>query len=345
VSAGTGAEAAPVPGAERPAGIAAARAANWRAGPRRVPAAIVFALLLLAPFFLEPVALGTLGRILYYALLAASLDLLVGITGLPSLAHAAYFAVGAYTAGLLGKHVTELAIVQIGAATLAAAVVAALTGWLAVRARGIFFLMLTLALGEIGFRIAEGSDFTGGSNGLYGIPSVQLLPGSPLVGAAPVYWYVLGVFAVGFAVLWTIARSPFGLALRGVRDNEERMRALGYATLRLKYGAYCAAGAIAGLAGSLLAAHQRLVTPADAAFGTAVLALVAVIIGGAGSLWGACVGAAVVVVIRDQIGPSLDGHGPLLLGVVFIACVYGLPQGIAGLRLRLPRLRRVGARP
>ena len=94
--------------------------------------------------------------------------------------------------------------------------------------------------------------------------------------------------------------------------------------------AFCIAGAVAGLAGALLAAHQQGVTPADAAFGTAVVALVSVIIGGAGTLWGPCLGAAVVVLVRDQIGPSLGGHGPLLLGVVFVAAVYLLPGGIAG---------------
>jgi branched-chain amino acid transport system permease protein len=205
-----------------------------------------------------------------------------------------------------------------------------------VRSRGIYFLMLTLAVGEIVFLFAARSeDLTGGFNGLYGIPAFELAPGSAVTEPAPVYWFLLSIFVVGYAVLWTITRSPFGLALRGIRDNEARMTALGYATTRYKLAAYCLAGAVAGLAGAMLAAQQKLVTPADASFTTSVAALVAVIIGGAGSLWGACLGAAVVIIVRDEIGSSLDGHGPLLLGVVFILAVYLLPGGLAAVLGRL----------
>lgn len=302
---------------------------------------LVMLLLVLAPFALEPGTLNTLGRIVYYALLAASLDLLIGVTGLPSLAHAGYFAVGAYTAGLVARDVSPLFAVTVPAAILVAGLAAALTGWLAVRSRGIFFLMLTLAIGEIIFLLAESMhDVTGGSNGLYGIPAVELVPGGEgITQPALRYWFILAGFGAGFLVLWTISRSPFGLSLRGIHANEDRMRAIGYSPRRYKYVAFCVAGAVAGLAGALLAAHQQLVTPADAAFGTAVLALVAVVIGGAGTLWGPCLGAAVVVLVRDEFGPTLGGHGPLLLGVVFVSAVYLLPQGIAGLPAQLRRRR------
>lgn len=313
-----------------------------RGGGTGPVAGIVVAVLLgLAPFVLDPASLGTLGRIVYFALLAASLDLLVGITGLPSLAHAGFFAVGAYTAGLVAKDVTALAVVVLPAAVLVAGFAAAFTGWLAVRSRGIFFLMLTLAVGEIVFLLAESAhDVTGGSNGLFGIPLLEVVPGSDALSQPAVkYWFVLVVFFIGFGVLWAASRSPFGLALRGIHANEDRMRALGYSPRLYKFGAFCLAGAIAGLAGALLAAHQQGVTPADAAFGTAVVALVSVIIGGAGTLWGPCLGAAVVVLVRDQIGPSLGGHGPLLLGLVFIAAVYLLPGGVAGAITRVRRSR------
>jgi branched-chain amino acid transport system permease protein len=297
-------------------------------------------LLLLAPLFLGPADLTTLGRILYYALLAASLALLVGIVGLPSLGHAAYFGIGAYTAGLVARDVTTSFWVLLIAATVVAGVAAAATGWLAVRSRGIFFLMLTLAIGEIVFLFAERAEgLTGGSNGLFGIPTPEIAPGTDLSEPATMYWLIVVVFAIGYVLLSLVSRSPFGLALRGVRDNEDRMRALGYSTPRYKFVAFIVAGAIAGLAGALLASQQRLVTPADASFGTAVVALVAVIIGGAGSLWGACLGAGIVIIVRDEIGASLDGHGPLLLGAVFIIAVYVLPGGVAGLIDRLERRR------
>jgi branched-chain amino acid transport system permease protein len=286
-----------------------------------------------APFFLAPYATTTLTRMLVFALLAASLDLLVGVTGLPSLGHAAYFGVGAYAAAWFAKNVSAAAPVPLLVGLAAGAIAAAASGWVAVRTHGVFFLMLTLAIGEIVAQAAETwESVTGGSNGLYGVPATRI-GGEPLA-VAGIYWYVLAAFLVGFAVLWLVSRSPFGDALRGIRDNEPRMRALGYPTRHYKYAAFVLAGGVAGLAGALLAAQQRLVTPSDLGFTTAALALLAVIIGGAGSLWGPCLGAALVIVVRDVVGPDIEGHGPLLLGLVFILVVYLLPRGAAGLRWR-----------
>jgi branched-chain amino acid transport system permease protein len=192
--------------------------------------------------------------------------------------------------------------------------------------------MLTLAIGEVVQQLANTwEDATGGANGLTGVPSVRI-GGELLVNAGFLYWYVLGVGVLGFALVWLVSRSPWGAALRGIRDNEARMRALGYPTAVYKYAVFVLAGSVAGLAGSLLAAQQRLVTPADLSFLTSSFALLAVVIGGAGSLWGACLGAAVVVLVRETLGASLDGHGPLVLGLVFVLVVYLLPRGAAGLR-------------
>jgi branched-chain amino acid transport system permease protein len=285
-----------------------------------------------APFFLAPYATTTLTRMLVFALLAASLDLLVGLSGQPSLGHAAYFGAGAYGAGWVAVHVTPAAPVPLLAAVVTGAVMAAATGWVAVRASGVFFLMLTLALAEVIQQVAESWDtVTGGSNGMYGIPAVRL-GGEPLRSAGYLHWYVLIWFLLGLLVLWSLSASPFGATLRGIRDNEPRMRALGYEPARYKFAAFVAAGAVAGLAGGLLAAQQRLVTPADLGFTTSALALLAVVIGGAGTIWGPCLGAALVVLVRDSLGPSLGGHGPLVLGLVFIAVVFALPRGVAGLR-------------
>jgi branched-chain amino acid transport system permease protein len=298
-----------------------------------VPAAAWLALAA-APVFLAPYATTTLARMLVFGLLAASLALLVGVTGLPSLGHAAYFGAGAYAAGWFAKNVSAQAPYSLLVAAVTGGVVAAATGWVAVRARGVFFLVLTLAIGEIVLQVAETWEpVTGGSNGMYGIPATTLA-GEPVVHPALLYWFVLVVFCFGFAVLWLVVRSPYGTALRGIHDNEPRMRAIGYPTGLYKYGVFVIAGTVAGLAGGLLAAQQRLVTTADLGFTTAALALLAVIIGGAGSLWGACVGAALVILVRDSLGPTLDGHGPLVLGVVFVLVVYLMPRGVAGLRLR-----------
>jgi branched-chain amino acid transport system permease protein len=312
---------------------------TWRSGAASVLAVAVLAA---APFFLAPYATTTLTRMLVFALFAASLDLLVGLTGLPSLGHAAYFGAGAYAAGWVAVHVTPAGPVPLLAGALVGAVVAAVAGPVAVRAGGVFFLMLTLALAEVVQQAAESwESVTGGSNGLYGIPAVRIA-GQALPNVAYLHWYVLAGFVAGLLALWSLAASPFGATLRGIRDNEPRMRALGYHPGRYKLAAFVAAGGLAGLAGGLLAAQQRLVTPADLGFTTSALALLAVVIGGTGSIWGPCLGAALVIFVRDALGPSLDGHGPLLLGLVFIAVVFAMPRGIAGLR---PPRRRDGPRP
>lgn len=334
-------------GPEPPAPEAAGAPPQGDGRTRRLRALVVVAAIVLlaaAPFFLSPGPLGTLGRILYIGLLAASLDLLLGLTGLPSLGHAAYFGIGAYAAGLLARDVTAFAPAQLAVAAAVGLVAAALTGWVVVRAAGIYFLMLTLAIGVLVHQYAETADFTGGSNGLFGIPPPDLgSQAGAIIEPAPKYWYILVVFALGFLALWLVSRSRFGLALRGIRDNEDRMRALGYWVGGYKFAAYCIAGTVAGLAGSLVVADQGLVTPNDVGFATSVLAIVAVIIGGAGSLWGPVLGAAVVVYVRDEIGVSLGGHGPLVLGIVFIASVYLLPGGFAGLTARGRRRRRTAA--
>jgi branched-chain amino acid transport system permease protein len=297
-------------------------------------ATVVLVVLAAAPLFLAPFATTTLTRVLVFALFAVSLDLLVGVTGLPSLGHAGYLGAGAYAAGWVSIHLTAEAPVPLLVGAAVGALAAALTGWVTVRSAGVYFLMLTLAIGETLQQLADSwESVTGGANGLTGVPSVRLA-GTPLGGVGYTYWYVLGVGALGFAVVAVLARSPWGAALRGIRDNEPRMRALGYPTSLYKYAVFVVAGGVAGVAGSLLVAQQRLVTPADLGFLTSSFALLAVVIGGAGSLWGACLGAALVIVVRDALGPGLGGHGTLVLGVVFVLVVYLLPRGAAGLRRR-----------
>jgi branched-chain amino acid transport system permease protein len=307
-----------------------------RIDPRR--AAVAGATLLaagLAPTYLATGDLRTFTRILVLALLAASLDLLVGTSGMPSLGHAAFYAVGGYTAARVGLHLTTNGPAQLALAMLAGFVAAAATGWMVVRTRGTPFLMLTLAVGSIAATLAGTWDrVTGGDAGLVPVPPVQVLPGTgQLDGPAEKFFYVLGGFVLGVTLLRVCVGSAIGRALRGIRDNEERMRAIGYPTYWLKYAAFCIAGAVAGAAGALLVAYDNGVSDAAAGFERSVYALIAVVIGGAGSLWGPCVGAAVIVIATEEIGINLGGYGPMLLGLVLIGCVYVFPRGIAGIRL------------
>jgi branched-chain amino acid transport system permease protein len=312
----------------------------------RVAAGVVLAVLALVPLLVSSNVAGMLTRVLAFGLLALGLDLLAGVGGLPSLGQAAPFGVGAYTAALLAKHVTTLGPLQLLAAAAAGAALAAAVGWLLVRTRGTYFLMLTLAVGEIVHALADRWEgITGGTNGLAGIPAITLYPGgAPVRLAGLLYWYVLGAVLVGGAALWVVSGSAFGRTLRGIRDNEERMRSLGYWTPLPKYVVFCIAGAAAGAAGSLWVAQARFVSPADLGFEVSAMALLAVVIGGRGSLWGAVLGGALVVLVRDELSPQLGGRGPLVLGLVFVAAVYLLPRGLAGTRVRLPGWQRQAAR-
>ena len=289
--------------------------------------------LVFLPFGASAYTVGVVGRVLTFGVFVASVDLLVGIAGLPSLGHGAFFGIGAYAAALLARDVTAVGPAQLAIAAAIGAVAAGVTGIVTVRSRGIYFLMLTLAIGELARQLADSwTSLTGGTDGLTGVPPLQLVPGGrPVVIAGHVYWYVLAVTALAYGLIAVIRASAFGQALKGMRDNEDRMRALGYSVTGLKLAALAVAGGFAGLAGSLWLTQLRFVSPADVGFTTSAVALVCVAIGGRGSLWGAFAATAVVVVVRDELGTVIGGRGPLVLGLTFIAVVYLLPRGLAGL--------------
>ena len=302
--------------------------------------------LLAAPWLVDAYTVSTFSRILVMGLLAMSATLLTGTAGLPTLAQAAYFGIGAYAAALLARSGVTLGPVQLLTAIGVAAAVAVLTGSVVVRTRGVTFLMLTLAVGELAQSVAiQWRSLTGSTDGLGGIPPVVPLPGAaPLTNDGLLFYYVLAIFLVLFLAIGMVVRSPYGLALRGIRDNEDRMRAAGYPVYRYLLAGYGVAGGLAGAAGALSVTVVRFVSASDLGFGIAALALLAAVIGGVGSMWGACVGAAVVVLVRDYLGGTTIPYtgrtfsGPLLLGVTFVVVVYLLPRGIAGVNLR----RRLG---
>ena len=337
----TGQAVAPTPAA--PSGSDAAEPAVPPAGggigrARPVAAAAVsVAVLLAVPFVAPPDLTNALTRIVALAVLAVSLDLLVGVAGLPSLGHAAPFGVGAYAAAVTARDVTTFAPAQLGVALLAGAAFSLVVGAVVVRSRGTYLLMLTLAVSELVHALAgRWEAVTGGTNGLAGIPAIRLVPGGEPVRLAGIrYWYVLVVALLLFGVVVVVSRSAFGRTLRGIRDNEERMTSLGYSAFRAKLTVFVIAGALAAGGGSLYVSQVRFVTPGDVGFELSALALLAVVIGGRGSLWGAVVGTGLVFYVRDELGPLLGGRGGLLLGVVFILAVYLLPRGVAGVPARL----------
>ncbi len=294
--------------------------------------------LAVAPFLLNAFRVRLLTEVLIFGLFAASLDLLVGFTGLISLGHALAFGVSGYTVGLIATRLTPNATITLLAGIAMATVASLVTGALIVRSRGIYFLMLTLAFAQLGFSLAETwTPVTGGANGLP-LPLIELFPGSTLLAnVAWFYYYVLIAFVLGYVALRRVADSPFGRSLVGIRENEERMQAVGYSVAGYKLAAYCTAGAFAGYAGALYAHHQRFLAPGAVGFEFSALVFIMVIIGGRGTLFGPVLGAGVVLLLRDELSSRFEWW-QLVLGAVFIAVVYFLPRGLGGLsRLYGPR--------
>jgi branched-chain amino acid transport system permease protein len=274
-------------------------------------------------------AAGIIRQILIFGIFASSLNLLVGYAGLPSLGHAAFFGGGAYAAAITAQRLgTDELLVSLGAAVAGAALLALVVGYLAVRAVGIFFLMLTLALAQMVFAVAfQATDLTGGSNGFSGVHRPVLF-GIDFNAANDLYLLVCAVALLVGLLLWRVATSTYGRALVGVRENERRMRALGYDTRTLKLSAFVLAGALAGVAGALSAYEFRFVSPNDVALGTSVAGFVMVLIGGAGTLVGPILGAAVVLSIERVLPSQLPAQ--MVLGIVFIAFVVFARQGLVG---------------
>ena len=213
------------------------------------------------------------------------------------------------------------------------------SGAVLVRHRGTVFLMLSLAVAEL-TAIAAGQwrAVSGGTDGLAGIPAPRLLPGlPPLLGDRTVLLYAATItIAVAAVAVWLL-RGDRRMLLTATRANEDRARASGHPVNAYLWMVHAAAGAMAGIAGTLLIHTHRWITPADVGFGTAALVLLAVVIGGARSLGGAAVGAVIVLVVRDVVAVEIPGHAPLLVGALFVIGVYALPGGLAALPARLRR--------
>lgn len=264
-----------------------------------------------------------------------STQLLVGVAGLPAFGQAAYFGVGAYTAALLASAGITAGPLHLAAAGAAGAVAAAATAPLVLRTRATAFLMTTFAVQSLTATLAQQWPLLGGDEGLH-TPPVTVWPGTAaLTHPGHVYWYVLAAVIVLSAGVAVLLRSRLGLALRGCADHEPRMTALGHPVTAQLAAGYTIAGALAGAGGALLVAVHRYVSPADLGFEVAALTLLAAAIG-AGTMTGAVAGAVAVVAARDWLGADTGGHGPALLGVLFLLVAYGRPA----LRARIARAAR-----
>ena len=276
-------------------------------------------------------------RALAFAILAMSLDILLGYTGLPSMGQAAYFGVGAYlTAVLATKFQFGLGwdfwlVVVLG--ILLGAALAAVFGLFAIRATDVYFLMITLALGQCVWGLAyRWNSLTGGDNGL--IIKARPKFGLDLTNEVTFFYLVFGFFTVSMIMMYVLVKSPFGKSLAGIRGHELRMKILGYNTWLHKYIAFVIAGGFGGLAGVLWAHTNGIVTPEDVVLTTSVDALLMVVLGGAGTLIGGVIGSAIVLLLREYLS-TLVPWWQYVLGGVYVLTILYLPTGLMGIPKRI----------
>jgi branched-chain amino acid transport system permease protein len=279
-----------------------------------------------------PLTVATL--VLIFALFAMSLDILWGYTGLFSLGHAVFLGVGGYTAGLLVvRYGQDNFWLTLAAGTLVATAVGAVIGPLALRLAGAYFLLLTLAVGQLFVALATRWSFMStqpGVEGLYGIhlPSLGLPFASTVADTSQYYWLVLALVLASYWLMRRVTESPAGLAIQGIAQNETRMQALGFNTWAHKYLAFVIASAFAGVAGVLLAFHQGFMVPADFGIETTTLAVLMVLIGGAGTLTGPILGAVLILLLEVVVSAIIPERWPLVLGAGYIVAVALARNGL-----------------
>ena len=291
-------------------------------------AAVVLAALAAVPLVLGPYPRALVTQALISAIFAMSLDLLLGYTGLPSLGHGCYFGVAAYAVAILTTRF------QVGFwGCLAAAIVlvgslGAVFGLVALRARGVYFLMITLALAMVVWGLAyRWVDLTNGDNGISGITGPELgLPWS-FADRRNFYYLSLVAFVAVFALLFLVVRSPFGKSLQGIRESEERMASLGYHVWLHKYLAFVIAAALAGVAGTLWAYYNNFVSPVDVGFINSVEVLLMVALGGPGTVVGPVLGAAVLVFVKNFVALYTQ-RWLFIVGGIYVCLVLLRPGGI-----------------
>jgi len=306
--------------------------------------AAVVALGIAAPFLgLYPVLLM---KLLCFALFACAFNLLIGFVGLLSFGHAMFFGSAAYAAGY-GMKVWGLTP-ELGLlfGTAVAAGLGFVVGLLAIRRQGIYFAMITMALAQMVYFVALQAPFTGGEDGLQGVPRGALLGLLPLQSDLTLYYLVLGIVVAAWLLIARIVHSPFGQILKAIRENEPRTISLGYDTDRFKLLAFVLSAALAGLAGALKALVLGFATLSDVYWGTSGSVILMSLIGGIGTLSGPVVGAFVITGLENVLADRVGSWVTVVLGVIFVLSVLLFRQGLVGtLRRFLPggSPRRTGA--
>ena len=302
---------------------------------RRVTVAYLagLALLLLAPSFIYPILVM---KVLCFALFACAFNLLLGYTGLLSFGHAAFLGTAAYVTGHALK-VWELSpLLGLLAGTGAATVLGWVIGSLAIRRQGIYFAMVTLALAQMVFFFFLQASFTGGEDGLQGVPRGTLF-GLDLADDMNLYYLVVAIFAASFWLIQRTIHSPFGQILKAIRENEPRAISLGYDVAKYKLLAFVLSAGLAGLAGATKTLVFKFATLTDAHWHTSGEVVLMTLLGGMGTVFGPLVGATVIVTLQNELADKVGSLVTVIMGAIFVICVLAFRRGIVGESLALYR--------
>ena len=299
----------------------------------RTGAIVLLALLLAFPLaanhFGQEFYVGMASRLLIFALAATSLNLLLGFGGMVSMGHAAYLGAGAYTVGILMHHGVMSAWVSWPAALLVGAVLAFLIGLVSLRTKGVYFIMITLAFAQMIYFVFVGLKEYGGEDGL-SMPQRSATGILDLAADTSFYYVVLGLTCVSMFFVYRLVNSHFGRVLQAVKQNEIRMEAIGYPVFRYKLVCFVITGALASLAGALLANQNMMVSPSLVHWTQSGSLMVMVILGGTGYFFGGAVGAVVMLVLEEVLS-AYTIHWQLIVGAILLGVVLMLPHGLASL--------------
>jgi branched-chain amino acid transport system permease protein len=284
------------------------------------------AAVLTAPAYLYPVFVM---QLMCFALFACAFNLLLGFTGLLSFGHAAFFGAAAYVGGYVIQTLGFSPLAGILAGALSSAVLGYLVGALAIRRQGIYFAMITLALAQIVYFLALQLPFTGGENGLQGIPRGHLFGFIDLSHSLTMYYFVAAIFMMGFLIIYRTIHSPFGQVLQAIRENEPRALSLGYNVDRFKLMAFVLSAALSGMAGATKAVVFQFASLTDVHWQTSGEVILMTLLGGMGTIFGPVVGAAAIIALQFELS-GIGSWVQVVIGLIFIACVLVFRRGIVG---------------
>jgi branched-chain amino acid transport system permease protein len=282
---------------------------------------------LIAPFLVYPTLLM---KLLCFALFACAFNLMLGFSGLLSFGHAAFFGGSAYITGYLCRDLGATPEIGLLAGTLFGGLLGAVFGLVAIRRAGIYFAMITLGLAQIVYFLALQMGFTGGEDGMQGIPRGNLFGLIDLSDNLAMYYFVLAVFLLGFALIHRTIHSPFGQILKAIRDNEARATSLGYDVARFKLIAFVLSAALTGLAGSTKSLVFQLASLGDVHWHTSGQVVLMTLLGGLGTLLGPVVGAMTIIGLENQLADKVGSWVTVIMGGMFVVCVLAFRRGIVG---------------